>query len=273
MQHACQQTQQRLGAQGFIGGCSRRYHWLSTHQNSGLFAGKRVSSIDHITSTTSLGTVSCSCQFWEWNKPKFPDTSQGPYFQTGVWRIAPQTTMPALLCTGRIAPVQKKGKQNWEERKCKPWSSCMKGLNQSHRKLWSWMALQIYLKSSPRGQTFLPQRWPLGAPSAERRNSSGMEWRKRETKGGGGRKTVKPSVGSPPESWIRECSVPWAAHPSIHLRGHNELSADAGTIPFLLIRSNHFEDVRILKQKFEFQGSKSMQYNGAEIYKTSYKGV
>ena len=164
MQRACQEAQQRLSAQGFIGGYSCRYHWLSTHQNSGLPAGKRVSSIDHIASATSLGTVSCSCQFWEWNKPKFPDTSQGPYFQTGVWRIAPQTTMPALFCTGRTAPVQKKGKQNWEERKCKPWSSCMKGLNQSHRKLWSWMALQIYLKSSPRGQIFLPQCWPLGAP-------------------------------------------------------------------------------------------------------------
>ena len=164
MQCAYQETQQRLSAQGFIGGWSRRYSWLSTHQNSGLPAGKQVSSIDHIASTTSLGTMSCSCQFWEWNKPKFPGASQGPYFQTGVWRTAPQTTVPALFCRGRTSAMQKKGKQSWEERRCKPWSRCMKDLNQSHRKLWSWMALQICLKSSPRGQTFLPQHWPLGAP-------------------------------------------------------------------------------------------------------------
>lgn len=163
MQCACQETQQRLSAQGFIGCWSRRYSWLSTHQNSGLPTGKQVSSIDHIASTTSLGTMSCSCQFWEWNKPKFPGASQGPYFQTGVRRTAPQTTVPILFCRGRTSAMQKKGsragKREDVNHKAVAWKTC-----QSHRKLWSWMALQICLKSSPRGQTFLPQHWPLGAP-------------------------------------------------------------------------------------------------------------
>lgn len=120
--------------------------------------------------------------------------------------------------------------------------------------------LQIYLKSSLWGQDFpaptIGSSLQLREGVPQGRNEGRQDQRR------GRKENSQASVGSPPESWIRKCSLPWAAHQHPP-EGNNELSAVAGTTPSLLIRSNHFEDVRILKKKFEFQGSKSKQYNGA----------
>lgn len=116
------------------------------------------------------------------------------------------------------------------------------------------MALQLCPKSSPEGQTFPPQHRPGFVSSFQLRailregRKGGKEGRRKVGKKGGS-KEVEFSVGSLSKSQVKEYSVLWSAHPSIHLRGHDELTTAAcinGTIPSLLMGSRHFEEVGIL---------------------------
>lgn len=80
----------------FTGGWSRRHPLTSMCQNSSLWEGKQVFSINHTVCMKSLGTVSHSYQGMVGTLQdfKFPHTSQGPILPHVFLRMA----LAGLLC-------------------------------------------------------------------------------------------------------------------------------------------------------------------------------